>query len=410
MWRIIFFVLFLDSCKSNKQVLELERVIEFAENRIWKLKSGNFYIRKTIELPSNITLLGNETTFFVDDNSELPIFRINNTHNIVIKNIKIKGDKCNVDISKEKMEYFNHNYFVEIKNAGKIKIDNCDFSNSYGTVIKIMDSKNVDVVSTQFKNIGVATQKNISYSYDGIFIGGYHEACNINITACQFENIGANFPSGNPPWPNDGDGVHIQGVGKVSDVTIQNSRFISCSARGVKIQTGNNINILRNNFQNCRSAVNMAMAKPIHQINLSGNQINNCQMTFGTDGGKDVSTVTDLKITNNTVDSCEHFLRTSGNSIVNKALIVNNIVGRVGTYFLLGRFLDTEVKQNKINEYATIKDGSYNMAIYLSPESDNVQIINNSFIKNDKSNREIINKSNKRILIKQNIFLEKSRY
>ncbi len=400
----------------SKKIYFLSNIAERQVGNIIYLKSGTLELNNTIEIPSGIRLIGKNTIIKFSRNSPFPLIKIEGKRKIELSNIKFIGEPL-INLSETNtIPKYNHSYIIEINNSEDILIDNCTFQNSFSTVIQISDSRNIKCINSNFTNIGVSTSGSGAYSYDAIFIGGYKKSELIKVANCTFENIGSLFPMGNKPWPNDGDGIHIQGVGEVNEIEIKYNVFKNCSARGVKIQTGDKIYIVDNQFINCWTSVNMAMAKNISNISIKNNIILNNKYAFGTDGydsgsgffvnGKSFFCVTNLTISNNMVDTCDHFFRTSGHSIASNATIANNNVQNIKTYFIDGRFLNSLINNNTIDKYCTIQDPSYNYALFIEPETQNLMVRENTFGKTKGSKQTIINSSNGSVTLINNNFFQ----
>ena len=390
----------------TKEILEFEELVSWKKGGVCVLKRGNFYPVKTINIPSDLQISGRRTKIYFDDKSPFPVFRAFQTKNTVISKLDFVGKPLQKISNKTTLDGYNYKFIFEIHNSSALVIDKCRFVNSYGTTVHLSDCREVKFKNSAFRNIGLSTSGDGMYSYDGIIIGAYNRSEKITISGCDFSNIGTNFPQGVPNWPNDGDGIHIQGKGEISDVSILSNRFYRCASRGIKVQSGSNISIQKNHFEDCWTAVNMAMAKDIHGADISNNILKNCRLSFGTDCLADEKrTAYGVKISQNSVDNCLHFFRTSGQSSVSDALISGNSIDSIGTYFFTGRMLNARIENNTVLRYATANDPTDNMAIYISPESDRLIVQNNVFGKSPFSKKEIVNQSKNEVNIGDNQFL-----
>ena len=395
----------LFSCKTAS-VQEFDDLVNFRKDGVCHLKRGDFYPKQTITVPSGTTIIGHGTKIRFDEASPFPIFRASQISGTNLQNIEFYGEKLDEQTDKRTLEKYNYWFVMEMHNSSEITLDHCRFTNSYGTAVHLSDCSQVAFKNSAFSNIGVSTTGDGLYSYDGIIIGARENTEKITISRCSFKNIGTNFSQGVPSWPNDGDGVHIQGQGTINDVEITENSFHKCASRGVKVQSGFNIEITDNHFSDCWTAVNIAMAKDVDGVNISYNTLNNCRLSFGTDClANEKRTAYNINITQNVVDSCLHFFRTSGQSSVQNASISGNKIGQIGTYFFTGRLINTRIENNSITQYATENDPVDNMAIYISPESDRLSIRNNVFGKPTFAKKEIVNQSQNNISIGENQFI-----
>ena len=401
LYYLILVVLIVDSCTPLLHQNLKEISYKQKGNNVY-LKKGVIEIDESIVINDNLNLIGDNTTIKCKSDFSIPFIKINNNKNISISNVTFLNGKLENSSDKSYLERMNILYGIEIFNSSNIKIDNCHFENFKGTAIKVLDCDEIKITNSKFKNIGLSSYKGVEYSYDGIYLGGYNKISNVVIDKCDFENIGSLFPYGYLPWPNDGDGVHILTAGLAQNILVQNCKFLNCTARGVKVQSGNNIQLLNNNFTSCGSAVILTMNKDIDGVVIKDNNVTKCNYAFGTDALYGNHNVSNLLIQSNKVDSCEHFLRTSGQSNIHNSEISNNTVDKLGTFFIVGRLINTKVLNNRVKKYATINDPSYNMAIYISPESDMLEIRDNIFGKSKNTNAYITNMSKNRIVIQNN--------
>ena len=406
---IIFYIFLLISafgCKTSK-LLSFDSIVAYKKGNEYYLKSGKFNIGGGITLPSNISLIGNNTFLTFDNNTKFPFFIIQDAKDVTLKKINFIGAKMVNTTQIEDYSKYNVQYILHINRSSDVKVESCLFQNSYGSVIQISDANKIVIKENNFKDIGISTTGDGVYSYDAIFVGGYNKTSMIKIVQNVFENIGSLFPALNYPWPNDGDGIQVQCVGEVDDVLIKENKFIKCASRGVKIQTGTNIAVINNSFSQCRSGVNLAMAKDLKNIELSNNLISNCWFAFGSDSSSPGFTANGLKITSNIVtDSCEHFFRSSGYSKIHNCTISDNKIEQVGTYFIDGRFTKSIIENNIIEKYCTYNNPSDNMAMFIEPESDNLIVRSNYFGKSKGSKQEILNRGKGKITIENNILYE----
>ncbi|MBK7095856.1 MAG: hypothetical protein IPH57_12725 [Saprospiraceae bacterium] len=83
--------------------------------------------------------------------------------------------------------------------------------------------------------------------------------------------------------------------------------------------------------------------------------------------------------------------------VINSEFSDNEIVD-VGMFFIAGRFLNTKIKNNKINLFGSARNASYIMAFEIWEESDNVHIENNTLVPYTPKNIEFFNHSKKKII------------
>lgn len=405
---IIAAVLTLSACHAVKEIDCVENLIRKSDGNTIILKKGNFRITKSLILNSGTNIQGKNTCIQISPSDVFPLISFIDVSNVTLKNVKFYGVKLNGEVDDQFLRKANYDNLLQIKDSRNITIENCAFSNHSGTCVKLHDSENVKIDKCSFENIGVSTFKNLPYSYDGIFIGAVNKTDGVTISNSSFKNIGYSFPKGNPPWPNDGDGVHIQGIGSINNITINNCRFEGCSSRAVKIQSGSNIKISNNLINRGWSAVILAMISSVKNVQIKNNTITNVRITVGTDTPFESQYVENLEIINNTVDTCYHFFRTSGYSNVSNAKITNNKVGESGTFFVSGRFKNTVIANNIVEKFATKDDPSYIMGFIMSPESDKVKIQNNTLHGESDRSYLIYNLSKNDIQLTNNHFTKQA--
>lgn len=403
MKRYLFLFLFILQLSCNTlYVFDFNFITNRISGNKYYLKSGIFVIDKTVEIPSDIVIIGNNTTFKWNNNTRFPLFKIDGKSNISIKNINFVGEPLNNSSSKEFLEKINYDYIFLLNKSTNISIERVRIKNHHSTCFKIFDSDNIKFKNCKFENLGLSGYKDVGYSCDAIYIGGDNEIRDVLIDSCEFFNIGMSFESGYYPWPNDGDGVHILTSGIAKDMVISNSNFVKCSSRGVKIQSGNNILIEQNRFENCGSAVLLPMFNKLSQITIKENQLQGVNVAFGIDHPGDLLYMDGLNILNNVIDSCEYFFRTNGNSGVKNCRIINNRVQSTKKFFIAGRFENSEFTGNRIGTFANLKNSGWNMGVLLLPECKNVKVIDNQVDKHLPNTIFIENRSNNNIEIKNN--------
>ncbi len=401
------------SCNSSKRMLIIHGipgVVKVTGDTIY-LKSGLIRLSQTIDLPSNVVLKGNNTTFVFDYNFSFPLMKLNGIINSSLIGIDFKGETLDLKrSSKEFCGQAERNWFVQIWNCKNITIDNCNFINSYGTVIHSMDNEKLYIKNSSFKEIGLPTPPDFNYSYDAIFLGAYKFSSDIFISKCKFHNIGKNFPPGNGYDANDGDGIHIQASGEIENVNIRKCIFEKCGSRGVKIQSGSKININDNEFIDCYTSVVMAIVKPIYDIDLSNNYSKNSSMVFSseTSTGSPIS-IYNLNISNNTVIGYSSwFMRTGGSSNIVNGTFQNNYMEESGTHVFAGRFYKSKITNNKVDSFGSLKY-VYEMALEIAPECYDLLVENNYFGKFSEVNYELKNYSKNKSVVIRNNTVEMSR-
>ncbi|MFM2392033.1 MAG: hypothetical protein RLZZ546_10, partial [Bacteroidota bacterium] len=218
----LFIYLCLINFSCTHKISDINQIIESNDAGNYYLKEGKHNIKNTIKLPSNCTLIGNNTTLVFANSNTFPVFDITQKTNIKLKNITFRGEKLANTRKKEVYSKYRYQYLFSMIKSSDLSFERCNFNNSYGTVLYIEDCNEIYINECRFDTIGVCTESGGIYSYDGIFIGGYTSSKNINITNCKFNCIGSLYESCNKPWPNDGDGIHLQSPGEIKNVVIEN--------------------------------------------------------------------------------------------------------------------------------------------------------------------------------------------
>jgi hypothetical protein len=371
------------------------------------LKSGEIPIKNTFTIPDGYTLKGNNSIFTFEQLKEYPIINLNGSREVTLDGIAIKGQK--LDIKKYPTSYYfwlERSNFIQIHNSSRINLLNCNFENSYGTVIHIADSHLINFKKCSIKEVGLTTGP-YNYSYDGIYIGGQKYTSQISVDSCYFFNIGSNFPLHPDPayYYNDGDGIHLQSVSGsiLENILITNNIFEKCGARGVKIQNGKNIKINHNKFLDSGCGVVMAIIEPIYNIDLSYNFHKNVDIPYSSETMGPSITVHNLTINNNEVRGlCNWFMRTGGGSNVENGNFDNNIIEDSGMHAFAGRFFKSKITNNKILSFGSRKY-IYHMALEIAPECYDLLIEGNYFGKYSEINFETQNYSkNQSVKIQNN--------
>ena len=395
------------SCASNNKIIphSIPGVVKIKKDTIF-LKSGIVTISKTINIPSNTVVYGNNTTIHFSEDIVFPLINISSASNVTFANVTIEGSPLSMSKhTKQFLEKAERKWFLQIWNSSNINVINCKFKNSYGTTVHVSDCENMIFEKCNFKDIGLPTSTDFSYSYDAIFLGGYVLSKNITINSCQFSNVGFTFPNQNQDNLTDGDGVHIQAAGEIEDINITNCLFERCGARGVKIQSGKNININDNRFIDNSCSVVMAMVKTIYNINCDNNYTKNSSIVYSSETMGERIFVEGLSIKNNIVEGkCTFFLRTGGSSNIKNGIFDSNTIDDNGLFVFSGRFINSKITNNTVKSFGSRKHSGYNMAFEIIEESDNLTIENNKLGKFDKSNTEITNYSKNIVIFKNNTF------
>jgi polygalacturonase len=410
--QLLLICIIIHSCSVSKRIyFGIPGVVKVVGNTIY-LQTGEIKVTEPFTIPDGVTILGNNTTFTFNSLKEYPIIRLNNSSNITLKNINIKGEKLVID--KYPTTYYfwlERNNFIQIHNAKNITLENCNFENSYGTVIHVADSQYLKFKKCTIKEVGLTTHHTYNYSYDGIFIGGQNLTSNIEIDSCTFYNIGKNFPFYKDEYSNDGDGVHLLvGMGaRLEDIKITNCIFDGCGARGVKIQDGKRIYITKNKFLNSTCGVVMAIKEPIYDIDLSNNYHKEVLIPYSSETMGPSITVYNLIIKNNEVKGlCNWFIRTGGGSKIENGVFENNVVENSGMHAFAGRFDNSRIVNNKILSFGSMKK-IYHMALEISPECHDLLIENNYFGKYSEINFETQNYSKEKSVVIRNNKVEFSK-
>jgi len=348
------------------------------------LKKRIYYIDSQIKLKSNQFIDGNGSTFIIKyTKSKFHVFNLSYLNNLSINNLSIIGDTnlTNLDKKTEK-------YIIYINNSQKINLKNIRIKNSGFTPIHISDCKFININECHFSNIGLSTANIPEYSYDGIFIGGYKETSDIKITNCTFVKIGQSLNL-DSDTPDDGDGIQLQvpNNSKLHKIEISNCLFDSCTARGIKIQSGFNLNIFNNRFHFCKTGIGITMANIVKDTKITNSQFNNCYYAWGTNSNSTNIYADNILFKNNRIENCYAGYRSSGLSRLFNSVIDSNIVSNLKTFFLDGVFENSSITSNKIKDFGMANDPSLYMAILIADKSKNI-IVSQNEIKT-KSNSHV---------------------
>jgi hypothetical protein len=383
----LFLIFLFFSCNPNWNVFKNKK-ISIVNDIVFELNESTI-LSNPIILTNNQKIIGNNATLIVSDDCPTAL-SISGVNNVKISNLNIKYVSKVKNSSKENQEQFNRKKVISIINASNIIIDSLTIEDIPYRAIRIEGSSHIQVLNSQFSNIGEPIIDRAIYSADGIFVGGRMNVNNVLIKNCNFTEMGGKDWS--DETHNDADGIHLQSTADLFNVVIDSCTFIRNASRGVKVQSGNDITVSNSKFIDCLSGVTAPMANPVSNLKINSNKFINCKFPVGSNS-IDSITLTSVIINNNYVLNCENFFRTNGKSSVEKFEFSNNIVENINTVFMNGRFKDGVVKKNIINRFATINNPSLNMAVLLAPESENIRFISNNFIKSDVSNRLFVNRS-----------------
>lgn len=376
------------NCSRKSHISNLGAIQKGQSSNTIYLKSGIFKIDKPIVIEDDVTIIADSTTLLISEQCPIAI-NLRGSRDITIIGLTIQYEKKPKQSSRTKLEHYNYLKAIDIFRSSRISLKGVHLYDMPYKGIRIEGSKDIIIEDCLFENLGLALIDNSRYSVDGIFIGGKENVENVRVLNCDFQNIG-NYDKGKSHQ--DADGIHLQSTTNLSKVTIENCMFYNCGTRGIKIQSGEDIEITNSSFELCKSAISASMAHPVNRLNIENNIITNCFYPFGSNSIQPL-VLSNLKIRDNTIDKCENFFRTNGKSDVNEFEIVGNKVQEISTSFMIGRFTNGIIKSNVVEKYATSKNKSLNMAILLSPECKNIEIIENDFGKTSNTDRVIVNRS-----------------
>lgn len=344
-------------------------------NGIVSLDKKVYVIESSIYLKSNTSLEGNGAKIIVSPKVQGSAFIINQQSNVSLKDFTVIGQ---MDWPIEGNTTGRDKYLIKCKDSKNLSFSNLTLTEHPFTVIHCADIIGMTIDNCTISNIGKHTsfEKFKYYSYDGIIIGAYKNSSNLTINACTFKDIG-NVPNDSNK-PNDGDGIQIQApkTGVVSNLKITNNKFINCSARGVKLQSGDLVKISSNEFHHCGTGVGMTMVNDLSDITISKNNFSDIGSATATNHkGMVASNVT---ITGNTANNCDFFYRTSGGSLLSNSVISDNVVSNIGFCFIDALANNLKVHGNTITGYAGKGNKSYHMAMLVAAGSDQIEITENT--------------------------------
>ena len=350
----------------------IQRAINVATANVY-LDSKVYLLGSELKLKSGISLVGNGATLKLKKGVKATVIKIVNCRDVKIVDLTIEGQKKD-PITKSTTGRDRN--LVNCMNSSDITIGNVIFRDHNYTACRFSDVANLVVRNSTFSNIGSRTSRKEFpfYSYDGIFIGGYSVSRNITIENCKFNNIG--FSAEESEVPNDGDGIQIQSAiqGSVTDVVIKGNIFSKCSARAIKLQTGDRVAIDNNEFRDGSKGVGMTMVHDLNDIEITSNKFENISYVLSTNHKKIAS---DILIKGNDVQDCRFFFRGSGGSILAHSTIESNKVSNIGYCFIDAILQNLLIENNTIVGYAMANDKSYHMALLIAGDSKNLQIIDN---------------------------------
>jgi hypothetical protein len=384
------------------------------------LKSGNiihlpldtYYISKTIQIPTDITINGGGSVLSLQSD-DASIFNIAAVKKVTIKNFRFIASDINYDLDNyiARME----KPLINIENSSNIYIDSLSFENHTFTPLRIIDSEKLNIRNSHFNNIGKEypdKMPSFIYNYDAIFIGcNENKYCSdIHIDNCNFNNIGNyTYHHKNDFSKNDGDGIQFQSKSKnsINGVYIENCVFNNCSSRGIKAQSGRSISIKNNKFNNCRSGIGLTQETPLSEINILDNNFDSCNIAIAINHN---FTVNDILIKNNTFKNINFGIRTSGGSNLKNVNIENNKAYHIISSFFDGEATNLNFMNNQIRDFASGGDKDYYMGILFAGRSENIIFKNNLLETKYPTNTAIyINETVKNINLEKNeINLSKS--
>ncbi len=341
-----------------------------------------YYVSKTLYLNDNQHFDGNGSTIKMQQNIPFHLFEMKNKNNIEIKNLKIVG------LLPQVSDYmlFREKNIIKLDDSRNIFLENISVTHHGFTCFSLHDCNVVKINKCVFEKIGLPVSSNTLYyySYDCIFLGAEKESNTIDITNCEFRNIGT---EGNIKISdNDADGIHLQSlkVDQIKNIKILNNTFDSCSARGIKVQSGKWLEIQNNHFNQCSMGVGISMANAVSNVDVNNNILTNCNIVFGTNS-MDTMVASNIVYGKNIVRSCGFFFRVNGLSFLENSKIIHNDIDTIQYCFTDAIFRNCQIENNKIQHFGLKNDASYYMCMLIGPPSKNVLIRNNEISTTSKS-------------------------
>jgi hypothetical protein len=244
----------------------------------------------------------------------------------------------------------------------------------------------LQISNSYFSNLTTHNQKSV----DGIFIGGYHQVQDIKIDNCHFENIGV-AGKRKKGFPDDGDGIHFLTATDCEvahTFIVSNCTFTNCTARGIKHQSGDDVTYENNQFIRCHIGLSLALDRVVKNIKIIGNKTMECNNAYSSYSVRKEVYPDGLILKKNNVIDCEYFFR--GALPSKNLLFENNVAERIQKCFFSGKVETGAFTRNLINHYGTAKVASFDMAIHLLGNSQNVEILQNKFNVPANSTRTIL--------------------
>lgn len=383
--RICFIIVLVYSCGLGKQISKnsdsIQSMIDKTKKGIVKIPKGTYLIDKPILISSDISILGNSAKFILT-NHNIHALVIKNNKNVSISDVDIVGLRSGYNL--EKYTHLMEKNLISIEKSNDITLSNIKLKSHTFTLLSIKDSKDITITDVHFSEIGTEKPNELpdfQYSYDGIYIVASENAHskNINIKSCSFSNIGLGDFFKTNESRSDGDGIHFQSKNEsgISEINIIDCNFINCSARGIKAQAGQNIEIKNSTFTNCISGIGFVQETRMSNILVTENKFDSCNIAVAVNHPL---TISNVEILNNKIVNVNFGIRNSGNSSFSNLKIINNNIKNVQRCFFDGVIEKGEIKNNTIVDYGLARDESYYMAILLAGKSKDIIIIDNNII------------------------------
>lgn len=380
------------SCKSTKAVSvrkfgakgdgltddtkALQQAIDAAKSSIVLEPRKKYRIQQPLKLHSNLTVEGNGSTLIAPTGSQLIVLELNRLENVELNNLKITGSFPDTT----KLPQFTREFLVKCDQSNNIRFNRVQVSNHAYSGIKLSDVTNVQLIDCHFSNFGYPFYSGDlpNYSYDAVIVTAeYAQTNGVVFDKCTFSNIGNHLPGKSH---SDGDGIHIQAIKAeiLHHVKVTNCTFAECSARGIKAQSGSQIQIADNKFIDCTVGVGISMVNDMHNIRVEHNQFTGCYFALNTNAFQRRIYADNVTIQNNTGSNLKYFLQAHGDAPLRNSAINDNTIDGLDFCFMDAKFVNTQIERNKVSNYARKKDPSYYMALLVN-DSDNVKIAQNEF-------------------------------
>ncbi len=204
------------------------------------------YIVNDINLLEKTHLIGANKQTHLIQTSNAPIINANNANDIIIENITFEGN----------LTSYTDSQILSLNTLKNIKIKNCRIFNGNGNGIKLSNST-AQITNNEIYNINRAALFSINGKNHKITNNSIHNCANNGIliwqkTQSEDSSIITNNHIYNIKSIAGGTGQNGNGINifKANNVIISNNRFDNCTYSAVRINSGNNCQILNNNCTN----------------------------------------------------------------------------------------------------------------------------------------------------------------